>query len=64
MKNIRKYIYIITIIIFIIFCIMVIIRKRELKDNNVNYTVNKEDIIVNNDKINDEVEYIYVYIKG
>ena len=53
MKNIRKYIYIITIIIFIIFCIMVIIRKRELKDNNVNYKVNKEDIIVNNDKIND-----------
>ena len=64
MKNIRKYIYIITIIIFIIFCIMVIIRKRELKDNNVNYTVNKEDIIVNNDKINDEEEYIYVDIKG
>lgn len=64
MKNIRKYIYIITIIIFIIFCIMVIIRKRELKDNNVNYKVNKEDIIVNNDKINDEEEYIYVDIKG
>ena len=64
MKNIRKYIYIITIIIFIIFCIMVIIRKRELKDNNINYTVNKEDIIVNNDKINDEEEYIYVDIKG
>ena len=64
MKNIRKYIYIITIIIFIIFCIMVIIRKRELKDNNVNYTVNKENIIVNNDKINDEEEYIYVDIKG
>ena len=63
MKNIRKYIYIITIIIFIIFCIMVIIRKRELKDNNVNYKVNKEDIIVNNDKINEE-EYIYVDIKG
>ena len=64
MKNIRKYIYIITIIIFIIFCIMVIIRKRELKDNNINYTVNKENIIVNNDKINDEEEYIYVDIKG
>ena len=64
MKNIRKYIYIITIIIFIIFCVMVIIRKRELKDNNVNYKVNKEDIIVNNDKINDEEEYIYVDIKG
>lgn len=64
MKNIRKYIYIITIIIFIIFCIMVIIRKRELKDNNVNYKVNKEDIIVNNDKINNEEEYIYVDIKG
>lgn len=64
MKNIRKYIYIITIIIFIIFCIMVIIRKRELKDTNVNYKVNKEDIIVNNDKINDEEEYIYVDIKG
>lgn len=64
MKNIRKYIYIITIIIFIIFCIMVIIRKRELKDNNVNYKVNKENIIVNNDKINDEEEYIYVDIKG
>lgn len=64
MKNIRKYIYIITIIIFIIFCIMVIIRKRELKDNNVNYKVNKEDIIVNNDKINDEEECIYVDIKG
>lgn len=64
MKNIRKYIYIITIIIFIIFCIMVIIRKRELKDNNVNYKVNKEDIIVNNDKINDEEEYIYIDIKG
>ena len=64
MKNIMKYIYIITIIIFIIFCIMVIIRKRELKDNNINYTVNKEDIIVNNDKINDEEEYIYVDIKG
>ena len=64
MKNIRKYIYIITIIIFIIFCIMVLIRKRELKDNNVNYTVNKENIIVNNDKINDEEEYIYVDIKG
>ena len=64
MKNIRKYIYIITIIIFIIFCIMVIIRKRELKDNNVNYKVNKEDIIVNNDKINDEEEYVYVDIKG
>ena len=64
MKNIRKYIYIITIIIFIIFCVMVIIRKRELKDNNINYKVNKEDIIVNNDKINDEEEYIYVDIKG
>lgn len=65
MKNIRKYIYIITIIIFIIFCIMVIIRKRELKDNNINYTVNKEeDIIVNNDKINELEEYIYVDIKG
>lgn len=64
MKNIRKYIYIITIIIFIIFCIMVIIRKRELRDNNINYKVNKEDIIVNNDKINDEEEYIYVDIKG
>ena len=64
MKNIRKYIYIITIIIFIIFCIMVIIRKRELKDNKINYTVNKENIIVNNDKINDEEEYIYVDIKG
>ena len=64
MKNIRKYIYIITIIICIIFCIMVIIRKRELKDNNINYTVNKENIIVNNDKINDEEEYIYVDIKG
>ena len=64
MKNIRKYIYIITIIIFIIFCIMVIIRKRELKDNNINYKVNKENIIVNNDKINDEEEYIYVDIKG
>ena len=63
MKNIRKYIYIITIIIFIIFCIMVIIRKRELKDNDINYKVNKEDIIVNNDKINEE-EYIYVDIKG
>lgn len=64
MKNIRKYIYIITIIIFIIFCVMVIIRKRELKDNNINYIVNKEDIIVNNDKINDEEECIYVDIKG
>ena len=64
MKNIKKHIYIITIIIFIIFCIMVIIRKRELKDNNINYTVNKENIIVNNDKINDEEEYIYVDIKG
>lgn len=64
MKNIRKYIYIITIIIFIIFCIMVIIRKRELKDNDINYKVNKEDIIVNNDKINEEEEYIYVDIKG
>lgn len=64
MKNIRKYIYIITIIIFIIFCIMVIIRKRELKDNNINYTVNKEDIIVNNEKEDNEEEYIYVDIKG
>lgn len=64
MKNIRKYIYIITIIIFIIFCIMVIIRKRELKDNDINYKVNKEDIIVNNDKINEDEEYIYVDIKG
>ncbi len=64
MKNIRKYIYIITIIIFIIFCVMVIIRKRELKDNNINYTVNKEDIIVNNEKEDNEEEYIYVDIKG
>ena len=64
MKNIRKYIYIITIIIFIIFCVMVIIRKRELKDNNVNYKVNKEDIIVNNEKEDNEEEYIYVDIKG
>lgn len=61
MKNIRKYIYIITIIIFIIFCIMVIIRKRELKDNNINYTVNKEEDIINKDN---EEEYIYVDIKG
>ena len=29
-----------------------------------NIKVNKEDIIVNNDKINDEEEYIYVDIKG
>ena len=64
MKNIRKYIYIITIIIFIIFCVMVIIRKRELKDNNINYTVNKEDIIINNEKEDNEEEYIYVDIKG
>ena len=61
MKNIRKYIYIITIIIFIIFCVMVIIRKRELKDNNINYTVNKEEDIINKDN---EEEYIYVDIKG
>ncbi len=64
MKNIRKYIYIITIIIFIIFCIMVIIRKRELKDNNVNYTVNKEEDIINKDNEDNEEEYIYVDIKG
>ena len=64
MKNIRKYIYIITIIIFVIFCVMVIIRKRELKDNNINYTVNKEDIIINNEKEDNEEEYIYVDIKG
>lgn len=64
MKNIRKYIYIITIIIFIIFCIMVIIRKKELKDNDINYIVNKEDIIVNNEKEDNEEEYIYVDIKG
>ena len=64
MKNIRKYIYIITIIIFIIFCIMVIIRKRELKDNNINYTVNKEDILINNEKEDNEEEDIYVDIKG
>lgn len=64
MKNIRKYIYIITIIIFIIFCIMVIIRKRELKDNNINYTVNKEEDIINKDNEDNEEEYIYVDIKG
>ena len=64
MKNIRKYIYIITIIIFIIFCIMVIIRKRELKDNNINYTVNKEENIINKDNEDNEEEYIYVDIKG
>ena len=64
MKNIRKYIYIITIIIFIIFCIMVIIRKKELKDNNINYTVNKEEDIINKDNEDNEEEYIYVDIKG
>ena len=64
MKNIRKYIYIITIIIFIIFCVMVIIRKRELKDNNINYTVNKEEDIINKDNEDNEEEYIYVDIKG
>ena len=64
MKNIRKYIYIITIIIFIIFCVMVIIRKRELKDNNINYTVNKEENIINKDNEDNEEEYIYVDIKG
>ena len=64
MKNIRKYIYIITIIIFIIFCVVVIIRKRELKDNNINYTVNKEEDIINKDNEDNEEEYIYVDIKG
>ena len=64
MKNIRKYIYIITIIIFIIFCVMVIIRKRELKDNNINYTINKEEDIINKDNEDNEEEYIYVDIKG
>lgn len=64
MRKIRKYIYVITIVIFAIFCVMVIIRKNELKDNNINYIVNNEDIIVNNEKEDNEEEYIYVDIKG
>lgn len=61
MKRIRKYIYVITIIIFIIFCVIVVFRKKELKDNNIDYTINKDDNIISN---NIEEEYIYVDIKG
>ena len=64
MKNIRKYIYVITIIIFIIFCVIIVFRKKELKDNNINYTVNKENILINNENEDIEEEYIYVDIKG
>lgn len=61
MKRIRKYIYVITIIIFTIFCVIIVFRKKELKDNNINYTINKDDNIISNDI---EEEYIYVDIKG